>query len=317
VITGAAASQNLAVSNAAAPADTLEYSYTAPAGFSAPAGPIALLAGGASSDAIGMSTATSGVKAGNLALDSNDLDVPAQTIALSGTVLDHAAASLESLAVVLADTLDFGNHSGGGFGALAARVHNAGYNALRARLALSGAAIGGTAAARFAIVGFAPALIAGTAATYPVTFDDSVAPSDSTYRADLAFTSGDEALPGAAPQPALVLHLRARVTSGTVDVAAAALPTETRLLAPSPNPMRGGGTVRLDLARAGRVRVEVFDLSGRRVATLADGEFPAGTHALRWDARRDDGRAAGAGLYFVRMSGPGLTARTVRAALVR
>ena len=317
VIVGAAASHGLGVSNAAAaPADTLEYAYTAPAGFGAPAGTTALLPGAGSTDAITLDTGTAGVKAGNLGLDSNDLDAPSLAIALSGTVLDHAAVSLDSLAVDLEGTLDLGDHAGGGFAAGLARVHNFGWDALQARLAVSAAAITGPNAARFAIAGFAPTLVSGAAASWNVTFDDAGAPADSTYLATLTFTSGDEALPGAAAQPAAVLHLRAHVTSGTVAVESTR-PASTRLYAPMPNPLQGGGTVRFDLARAADVALEVFDLSGRRVATLARGWFQAGVHARRWDSRRDDGRPAEAGLYFIRMSGAGLPAQTVRAALVR
>jgi endonuclease/exonuclease/phosphatase family metal-dependent hydrolase len=319
VIVGATASVTRSVANnTAAPADTLEYSYTVPAGFTAPAGTIALLAGTNSLDPIGMSTAAAGVQSGSLLVNSNDLAFPTRTIALSGTVLEHAAVSLRPDATVLEDTLDFGDHAGGSFAAQLASIYNRGYDALHARLSVNAAAFAGTDAARFSIPGgFTPALVEATAAAYSVAFDDAGAPSDSTYRADLTFASADQALPGATAQPAVVLHLRARVTSGTVSAPGAAIPSVTRLYSPIPNPMRGGGAVRFDLARAGRVQVEVFDLSGRRVASLADGEFPAGTHALVWNARHDDGRAAGAGLFFVRLSGPGLRTQTVRAALIR
>lgn len=312
----AVASLPLTVANAAAaPADTLEYSYAPPAGFTAPAGIHTRLAAAAAADAIGLVTGTPGGFGGDLVIASNDLDTPSRTVALSGTVLAHAAASLDSLAPALSDTLDFGDHPAGGFAALAARVHNRGHGPLQARLAVSAAAVTGPAAARFALGGFAPVLVAGTAATWPVTFDDQGAAADSTHRATLTFTSADEPLPGAAAQPALVLHLRARVTSGTVAVGDD-LPRATRLLAPAPNPLPGGGVIRFELARAAEVTLEVFDPAGRRVATLARGGFAAGRHARRWDARFDDGRGASPGLYFIRMSG-GVPEQTVRAVLVR
>lgn len=121
---------------------------------------------------------------------------------------------------------------------------------------------------------------------------------------------------GAAAQQGLTFHLRARVTSGTVAVGDTR-PSVTRLYAPAPNPLLGGGSVRFDLARAATVSLDVFDLAGRRVATLARGTFGAGSHARRWDARREGGHPAEAGLYFIRMSGEGIPAQTVRAALVR
>ncbi|HMA47472.1 MAG TPA: FlgD immunoglobulin-like domain containing protein, partial [Frankiaceae bacterium] len=82
-------------------------------------------------------------------------------------------------------------------------------------------------------------------------------------------------------------------------------PAATLLLAPAPNPSRGTTRIAFDLADAGAVRVAVFDLSGRRVARLADGAYPAGRHTLTWDGRDAGGAQAAAGAYFVRFEGGG------------
>ena len=321
VIVGASASTNLAVSNPATPpADTLEYSYSPPAGFTAPLGTISLLPGGNSLDAVALNTASAGAKSGNLTIASNDVDLPSQNVALSGTVLDHAVASLDSLTLTTAATLDLGDHHAGDFVAGLVRVHDLGYDALQARLAVGSAAMTGPAAGRFAILGgFTPLMVAGTAAGWNVAFDDTGAPSDSTYQADLTFTTADEALPGATAEASLTVHLRARVTSATADAPPVAnLPVRTQLYNPLPNPMHGaGGVIRFDLATAAHAHVEVFDLGGRRVATLADDDYAPGTYSVRWNARHDDGALAGAGLYFVRLSGRGLATETVRMAFIR
>ena len=62
-----------------------------------------------------------------------------------------------------------------------------------------------------------------------------------------------------------------------------------------PNPFATETTVELVLPEAGAVTVEVYDTLGRRVAELADGDWAAGSHRLRWDAR---GMASG--VYVVR-----------------
>jgi flagellar hook assembly protein FlgD len=46
------------------------------------------------------------------------------------------------------------------------------------------------------------------------------------------------------------------------------------------------------------VRLSLFDASGRRVRTLAEGSWSAGEHSVRWDLSNDDGRPLSAGLYF-------------------
>jgi len=49
------------------------------------------------------------------------------------------------------------------------------------------------------------------------------------------------------------------------------------------------------------VRLEVFDLLGRRVATLAQGNYPAGFHAVTWDMRDAGGSAVRPGVYAYRL----------------
>ena len=68
-------------------------------------------------------------------------------------------------------------------------------------------------------------------------------------------------------------------------------------LAPRENPVRGSGRLDFALPRDGRVRLEVMDVAGRRVATLAEGEFTAGRHTATLDA----GTLA-AGVYFARLA---------------
>jgi hypothetical protein len=77
----------------------------------------------------------------------------------------------------------------------------------------------------------------------------------------------------------------------------------------SPNPFRGEATVRFRLPDSGHVGIDVFDVHGRRVARLADRLYPAGEHAAPLA-----GEGLGAGVYLVRIAGPGgaATLRCVR-----
>ncbi len=72
---------------------------------------------------------------------------------------------------------------------------------------------------------------------------------------------------------------------------------------PAPNPSPGGVVIPFGLPeRSGAVRLEVFDLAGRRVARLLDGALGAGIYRIRWDGRDDAGRRLGSGVVFARLS---------------
>lgn len=97
------------------------------------------------------------------------------------------------------------------------------------------------------------------------------------------------------------------VTVGTVtSVGESEGPPAARVRAGiAPNPFRASAQVQFALDADGPVRVEVFDVAGRRIRTLADGDvLPRGEHALAWDGRDERGETRGAGIYFVRVATP-------------
>jgi hypothetical protein len=96
----------------------------------------------------------------------------------------------------------------------------------------------------------------------------------------------------------------ADVASGTGKVQ---WPSRLVLSSPSPNPVFGSVSLAYGLPEEGRVRLTVHDVSGRQVATLFDGERPAGWHSVTWDGHRDSGGRMAAGVYFVRITGEGQT----------
>ena len=81
----------------------------------------------------------------------------------------------------------------------------------------------------------------------------------------------------------------------------AAVPGAYALNANVPNPFNPVTTISYDLPEATEVTLEVFDASGRRIATLAAGQRPAGRHSVVWDGRDMTGRTVGSGMYFYRL----------------
>ncbi|GEM_PF-365649 len=75
------------------------------------------------------------------------------------------------------------------------------------------------------------------------------------------------------------------------------LPKSVMLLSNYPNPFNVYTEINYLSNRNADVRLEVFDLAGRRVADLVDGHQNAGYHSVRWDASN-----ISSGVYFYRLS---------------
>ena len=83
----------------------------------------------------------------------------------------------------------------------------------------------------------------------------------------------------------------------------------------TPNPFRGSGSVRFELPSRGDARVDVYDVTGRRVRALSRGVRSSGPHAIAWDGRDDRGARLGGGIYFIRLS-TGSTSRNAKVVLI-
>ncbi|MEQ9308001.1 MAG: T9SS type A sorting domain-containing protein [Balneolaceae bacterium] len=73
------------------------------------------------------------------------------------------------------------------------------------------------------------------------------------------------------------------------------LPTEFKLNAAYPNPFNPSTVLSFELPEAGKVRVDVYDISGRLVSVLTNQNFQAGVHSLTLDASN-----LASGVYLVR-----------------
>jgi len=60
-------------------------------------------------------------------------------------------------------------------------------------------------------------------------------------------------------------------------------------------------TVNFGVETAGRVRVRLYDVTGRVVRTLTDRTYEAGNHSANWDGRDDAGNQVSRGVYFARI----------------
>jgi hypothetical protein len=80
-----------------------------------------------------------------------------------------------------------------------------------------------------------------------------------------------------------------------------------------PNPFNPHTTIRFSLSRESRVRLDVFDVSGRHIVVLSDRRYSAGESSVTWDGTNESGYSVASGVYFVRMrvAGASTTSRKI------
>jgi len=79
----------------------------------------------------------------------------------------------------------------------------------------------------------------------------------------------------------------------------------------SPNPFNPTTTISFSLADAGNVSVDVFNVAGQKVDTLANGFMTAGSHSIVWDAS-----SFSAGVYFYTVKTAGAS-KTMKMTLLK
>lgn len=92
-------------------------------------------------------------------------------------------------------------------------------------------------------------------------------------------------------------------------------PAAAALFQNAPNPCNPSTVIHFDLPSASAVRLRLYDVAGRMIATL-DREARAGRNAVVWDGTDDAGRPVNTGIYVYRLEAPGFTAAR-RLAVVR
>ncbi len=83
------------------------------------------------------------------------------------------------------------------------------------------------------------------------------------------------------------------------------LPAHTALGNVFPNPFQREATIELALRHESQVSLDVYDLSGRRVASLLHGVQPAGMRLVKWDGRGERGVKMAPGIYLMRLEADG------------
>lgn len=80
------------------------------------------------------------------------------------------------------------------------------------------------------------------------------------------------------------------------------LPADYSLEQNYPNPFNPTTQIKFNLPKQSEVLLKIYDMLGREVASLVNGEMNAGTHLLTWDGKDNSGNLVASGVYFYRMT---------------
>ncbi len=119
---------------------------------------------------------------------------------------------------------------------------------------------------------------------------------DGTYRL-VYFAFGWETISGATNRRDFMQAILEYLRSGTVDVDETELPEKTLLMSASPNPFNSAVNIDFQIPADGEVKLDIFDITGRKVASLIDGEVTSGSQTIRWEPADSP-----TGVYLVRLN---------------
>ncbi len=88
---------------------------------------------------------------------------------------------------------------------------------------------------------------------------------------------------------------------------AVALPSGFAITGNHPNPFNPSTTISFTLPVNGNTQLAVYDITGRLVRSLVNGQMTSGVHSVVWNGRDESGRLAATGVYLSRLSQNGRT----------
>ncbi|GEM_PF-5035221 len=84
-----------------------------------------------------------------------------------------------------------------------------------------------------------------------------------------------------------------------------------------PNPFNAQTTIVYQTPESGNVRLDIYDILGRRIKTLVNGFSSIGPHRVIWDGTNNNGETVSTGIYFYRLYAENGTAITKRLTLIK
>jgi immune inhibitor A len=130
------------------------------------------------------------------------------------------------------------------------------------------------------------------------TFNVTSNPSSDSYLGGSTLVAVQNISPSGSVMTAdLIVGLASSVDDETEQL----LPTTVELAQNYPNPFNPTTTIEFTVDQAAAAKLDVYNITGRHVATLLNGYVPSGTTRLTWDATTDSGHEVASGVYLYRL----------------
>jgi len=127
----------------------------------------------------------------------------------------------------------------------------------------------------------------------PLTFQVADSPADSLLEFDITITGEN----GYIAHVYVELPLYSEVSVSESRPSASRFPL--RLNSVIPNPVRSRSTITFTIPAKGHASLDLFDVSGRKVDNLFDGQVNPGTYRINWRPLDHRGRPLHNGIYFL------------------
>jgi len=92
------------------------------------------------------------------------------------------------------------------------------------------------------------------------------------------------------------------VITDIIDDSPNILPANFTLAQNYPNPFNAGTQIEFTLNKSVEVTLKIFDITGRNVHTIYQGDLSAGEYSFDWRADDEKGRELPSGVYFYRLN---------------
>lgn len=127
------------------------------------------------------------------------------------------------------------------------------------------------------------------------SFSPSTVPNSNAYNGDNTYVAVTNI---SAPATTMTADFQVSLLSDIEDPESDNLPSDFVLEQNYPNPFNPSTEIVFELSWASKVALNIYNLLGQQVSTLASGRYPAGVHRAVWDGRDEAGHALSSGMYM-------------------